>query len=179
MGKTKSCKNGHIYDNNLNECPYCPSKTVIEGATMADSDGSADETSEDKTEVVSSGDSDRTVIHQPEPETSTSDEAGDATGRKLVGWLVSFTWNKEGQDYQLREGKTLIGAENKCDITVGDGEVSAHHATILYRGEKFRIKDEFSTNGTIINGNEITDQVELNDGDTITVGNTEFLFRSI
>ena len=42
-----------------------------------------------------------------------------------------------------------------------------------------RIKDEFSTNGTRIDGNEIEDQIELEDGNTITIGKTDFLFRKI
>ena len=101
------------------------------------------------------------------------------SGRKLVAWLVTFSWDKLGQDYRIFEGKTLIGADSNCDITIGDGEVSGHHATLLFRGGVFRIKDEFSTNGTIVNDQEIVDQLELKDGDSITLGKTEFLFRSI
>ena len=103
----------------------------------------------------------------------------DATGRKLVGWLVSFTWKSDGQDHRLREGKTTLGADSTCDITIPDSEVSGHHSTILYRGEKFKIKDEFSTNGTLIDGNEVEDQTELPDGCTLTLGKTDFIFRKI
>ena len=73
----------------------------------------------------------------------------------------------------------MLGADNKCDIMISDSEVSGHHATILYRSGKFKIKDEFSTNGTLIDGNEIEDQTELEDGNTITLGKTDFLFRRI
>ena len=174
MSENKTCGNGHIYSASEKECPYCPSKTVVEGATVAESNTENNETIQDKTEIISEQASDRTVIHQADPE-STSQSSEPLTGRKLVGWLVSYSWNKEGQDYQLREGKTLIGAGSECDITVGDSEVSAHHSTILYRGGVFRIKDEFSTNGTIINGEEIVDQTEMKDGDKIKSGDLVYL----
>ena len=177
MSDKKKCSNGHLFDDNLDECPYCPAETIVEGDAQLDTD--SDSSSDlDKTEILSGDNPDRTLIHKAESEPSASD-SGSSHGRKLVGWLVSFTWNKEGQDYRLLEGKTLIGADNKSDIILGDSEVSAHHCTILYRSGKFRLKDEFSTNGTLVNDIEIDSQAELNDGDKITVGKTEFLFRAI
>ena len=173
----KICKeNGHKYDSSeYPNCPYCPDKTVVMNTQAVKTN---DTETDDKTEVMSSPSTDKTVIHKPVAEESGSSPSG-SIGRKLVGWLVSFTWNNEGQDYQLREGKTSLGADRKCDIVVGDSEVSGHHATILYRGEKFKIKDEFTTNGTRIDGIEIDDQIELIDGNLITIGATEFLFRKI
>ena len=177
MSDQKTCSNGHLFDNTLEVCPYCPAETVVEGDTQLDKN--ADSTGDlDKTEILSGDNPDRTLIHKAESEPSASGP-GTYHGRKLVGWLVSFTWNKEGQDYQLREGKTIIGADNKCDIMLGDKEVSGHHSTVLYRSGKFKLKDEFSTNGTLVNDIEIDTQAELKDGDKITVGKTELLFRAI
>lgn len=180
----KICKeNGHKYESTeYDSCPYCPNKTVVMNtqakSIRGEEEASPEPGSNKKTEVMSGPSMDRTAIHKP---VSEEKDQGDSalTGRKLVGWLVSFTWNSEGQDYQLREGKTLLGADNTCDIVVGDSEVSGHHTTILNRGGKFRIKDEFSTNGTRIDGNEIEEQTELEDGNTITIGKTDFLFRKI
>ena len=177
MSDQKTCKNGHFFNNNLDECPHCPVETIVEGETQLDTEADTNG-GLDKTEVLSTDNPDRTLIHKAESEAAASD-SGSSQGRKLVGWLVSFTWNKEGQDYQLREGKTLIGADNKSDIRLGDSEISAHHCTILYRSGKFKLKDEFSTNGTLVNDIEIDTQAELNDGDKITVGKPDFLFRAI
>ena len=187
----KTCEeNGHKYDSSEHtQCPYCPDKTEVlntQSASQSDGESSDDKTeamttpepSADKTEVMSGPSADKTAIHKPVADDSGTESTG-STGRKLVGWLVSFSWNNEGQDYRLREGKTMLGADSKCDIVVGDSQVSAHHATILYRGGKFKIKDEFSTNGTLIDGNEIEDQTDLEDGNTITIGKADFLFRRI
>ena len=188
MGIQTCQENGHKYDDSEDsQCPYCPGKTEVINTQSSDGSSNNDKTAVmsdqpmvgDNTEVVSTPSaSDRTAIHKPVEEVQTDSDPG-SSGRKLVGWLVSFSWNKEGQDHQLREGKTTIGADGQCDVRVPDGEVSSHHATILYRNETFRIKDEFSTNGTHIDGNEIVDQTELEDGNTITLGKTDFLFRRI
>ena len=173
-----TCSNGHIYEASLDTCPYCPGgnteeETVLdlEPTALVDNDNTSD-----KTVVMDDARSDKTAIHKPE---SSKDKNESQIGRKLVGWLVSYTWNKEGQDYQLREGKTTIGASPASDICLADSEVSDNHATILYRMNKFRIKDEFSTNGTIIDDKEIEEQAELSDGAQIRIGKTEFIIRII
>ena len=170
MEEQLTCSNGHLYESSYDKCPYCPG----EGADATVAEPATSETGgTEKTEVMDNK-MDKTAIHQE----SESKKGGQVSGRKLVGWLVSYTWNPQGEDYQLREGKTNIGADNSSDICVNDPEVSAHHCTLLYRSGKFRIKDEFSTNGTAINDKEIDEQTELKDGDLIKIGKTELKFRT-
>ncbi len=100
-------------------------------------------------------------------------------GRKLVGWLVSFTIDVNGIDFHLYEGRNLIGGDGGCDIVVqNDRAVSSRHLTILHRMGQFKFKDEFSTNGTFIN-DVFVEEGNLNDGDVIRIGDTVFKFRSI
>ena len=171
MAEQITCTNGHIYESDLSECPYCPKSGQTQETLLDSSAASAQDL--DKTAVKKST-SDKTEIHKPEGQASTPD-----AGRKLVGWLVSFNWDQNGKDYQLREGKTTLGAAPQSDICLPDSEVSDVHATLLYRDEVFRLKDEFSTNGTKVNGEDIIEPAELNDGDVITMGQTELKFRTI
>ena len=100
-------------------------------------------------------------------------------GRKLVGWLVSFTIEANGIDFKLYEGRNLIGSDGGCDIVVSnDRAVSSRHLTILQRMGQFKFKDEFSTNGTFIN-DVFVEEGNLKDGDMIRIGDTVFKFRSI
>ncbi|TAE74941.1 MAG: FHA domain-containing protein [Bacteroidetes bacterium] len=99
-------------------------------------------------------------------------------GRKMVGWLVSFTIDALGIDYKLYEGRNLIGSDDGCDIPVNDDAVSSRHLTILHRMGQFKFKDEFSTNGTFIN-DVFMEEGNLKDGDMIRIGDTIFKFRSI
>ncbi len=98
--------------------------------------------------------------------------------RKLVGWLVSFTIHPNGVDFRLYEGKNTIGSNPTCDVVLNDTGVSGHHLTILYRAGKYRFKDEFSTNGTFVNG-EMVEEGELQDGDILKLGETELRFRTV
>ena len=99
--------------------------------------------------------------------------------RKLVGWLVSFTNDPMGEDYRLYEGKNVIGRDPRVQITIQDSAISATHATIRFLRGKFAIKDEMSSHGTLVNGEDIElNAVYLNDGDLIEVGHTTLKFRS-
>jgi hypothetical protein len=100
--------------------------------------------------------------------------------RKLIGWLVSFTIHPNGVDFRLYEGKNTIGTNPACDIVLQDPQVSGHHLTLLIRPgtNAVRFKDEFSTNGTLINGTPL-DEGTLQDGDIIKIGSTELKFRSV
>lgn len=102
----------------------------------------------------------------------------ESYGRKLVGWLVSFTVDPNGVDYQLFEGRNSLGSKPGCDIVVNDPAVSGHHLTILFRMGHFKFKDELSTNGTFIN-DVFVEEGNLQDGDNIRIGDTIFKFRSI
>jgi len=101
------------------------------------------------------------------------------TGRKLVGWLVSFTIDPNGVDYRLYEGRNSVGSDPGCDIVVrNDASVSGKHLTILNRMGSFKFKDELSTNGTFINDN-FEEEGSLKDGDVIKIGNTVLKFRTV
>lgn len=101
------------------------------------------------------------------------------SGRKLVGWLVSFTIEENGIDFHIYEGRNIIGSDSACDIIVtGDPAVSGKHLTILHRMGHFKFRDEFSTNGTFVN-DVFEEEGNLKDGDMIRIGETIFKFRSI
>jgi hypothetical protein len=95
---------------------------------------------------------------------------------KLVGWVVTFTRNPDGEDYRLRAGRNVLGAHPSCDIVVEDEAVSGVHASIVYRNGRCFIKDELSSNGTFVNGAEIDEPRPLESYDEIRIGNTTLTF---
>ena len=124
-------------------------------------------------------DLDKTIIISNEDDKGDSKEKVNRPTRKLVGWLVSYTLDEMGLDYRLFEGKNVIGSNVDCEVSViQDKSVSGKHATILYRNNKFLLRDEFSTNGTFLNGEIVEENTPvLKDGDIIKVGNTVFKFK--
>lgn len=101
-----------------------------------------------------------------------------AAGR-LVGWLVSFSQQPEGADFRLRAGRNLIGANPSCDIVIDDAAVSGTHASIIWRNGRCYLKDELSSNGTYLNGAEVTEPMPLQSHDEIRVGNVLLTFISL
>ncbi len=100
-----------------------------------------------------------------------------AGGARIIGWMVSFDHNGSGQDYVIRAGKTRIGRARDNEISVFfESKASDLHCTIIWRGGKAAVKDEGSTNGTLVNGEDIgiAGVEPLSSGDTLTIGGSTF-----
>ena len=200
MSKFKKCPNGHTYKADLQECPICNSKrnasipktngqaTQIIASLDGEPFGLKTTTDDEPIEIKDfhidpHKDFSKTMV---EEEVQEEDETGAITNRKevrtaakLVGWLVNYDLDPSGVDFRLFEGRNIIGRDFNCGVCINDSKVSSQHAILLYRNEKFRIKDNLSVNGTIVNGEDIDDDsVILNDGDIIKVGDTVLLFRT-
>ena len=180
----KVCPNGHVFDSGFEKCPYCPSPQLQSKinkniAGLTDTFDSSSGKGKDSTRIMSpesSGqkNSGKTIIISPDNENTLQNNSG----RKLIGWLVSFSHKPEGEDFKLYEGRNLIGGDPKSDVYLSDPAVSSPHCMLLFRGGKIKIKDELSTNGTKVNG-EVIEESELSDGDIILIGKTVLKFRSI
>lgn len=120
----------------------------------------------------------RTVIRRVDP----NGGAGKVTeGRKLVGFLVCYNRYPNGKAFNLYEGRNYIGRDASCDICIpDDNQLSGRHMSIMYRNvdNKFKFRDEQSSNGTFIN-KELKDDGELENYDIIRLGSTLFIFMPI
>ncbi|MCL2041949.1 MAG: FHA domain-containing protein [Bacteroidales bacterium] len=116
---------------------------------------------------------------EPTPKEKPETKKDSRSSRRLVGWLVTYSFDPLGVGFEVYEGLNVIGSGANCNITINDETMSDRHATVLFRAEKYKIRDELSTFGTLVNGEDIeTDAVDLRDGDVITMGETTFLFKS-
>jgi hypothetical protein len=115
------------------------------------------------------------------------DEGGGATGagrapaaplNRIVGWMVSFDHNPHGQEYVIRAGKTRLGRGRDNEVSLFyENMASDLHATIIYRGGQCAVKDESSTNGTFVNGEDIGIGAThaLAPGDVLKIGGSSFV----
>lgn len=203
MSRFKKCPKGHTYQANLPQCPICRTgldqniphassseptqvidsldgepgfRTTTDDATISGAQfGSAFDPRQDFSKTMVEEEVD--VVDQ-EGRVTTRTETRTASSR-LVGWLVTYDLDPYGVDFRLYEGRNIIGKDPSCNVCINDLKVSGQHAILLYRNGKFRIKDNLSVNGTVINGEDIDDDsVLLSDGDIIKVGNTVLLFRT-
>lgn len=106
---------------------------------------------------------------------------GNAPVRKLVGFLVTYNRDPNGRAFNIYEGRNFIGRDPSCDICVPeDDQMSGRHLSILYRNvdNKFKFRDEQSSNGTFVN-KHLLDDGTLENYDIIRAGNTIFIFIAI
>jgi len=66
------------------------------------------------------------------------------------------------------EGKTVLGREANCDISIPVEHLSRRHVEFEVKGGKLLIRDLDSSNGTYLNGNRITESY-AKPGDKIKV----------
>jgi pSer/pThr/pTyr-binding forkhead associated (FHA) protein len=110
----------------------------------------------------------------PPPDVTASPAGAPEAQLQLVKSSISIA-----SEFSVTNGKTL-GRTMENDIIVPDSYVSRKHAKITYEGGGYLIEDVGSTNGTLLNGNEIKGlgKQALKDGDQIQLGTTLFKFKS-
>lgn len=105
-------------------------------------------------------------------------QGGDEGGFPVVGWLVPLNGQNAYQTFRLRGGGTKIGTAPPADIVVNDGFMSTHHCDIHCSPTGFSLIDPGSTNGCYVNDKRVQKH-DLVDNDVITLGKTNFKFKSI
>jgi hypothetical protein len=100
--------------------------------------------------------------------------------RKIVGLLVTYSWRPDGQVYEVREGRNLIGRDPSCDICITEDEtMSATNSHITFR-QNFVIGDMVSMMGTDVNGIPIEQQfTSLESHSLVRAGSTHFTFIAV
>ena len=83
---------------------------------------------------------------------------------------------RPGKPADAPPGSIKIGRANDNDIVINDVLASRHHATLVTTPSGTEIRDNRSINGTFVNGARV-DSAHLNDGDTVTIGNVDLVFR--
>jgi FHA domain-containing protein len=83
---------------------------------------------------------------------------------------------QKGERYDLFGGLSL-GRSPDADVRIDDRYASGIHARVFGRGGAYWVEDLDSTNGTLLNSAELHGEAEIDDGDLIRIGDTEFRFE--
>jgi hypothetical protein len=103
---------------------------------------------------------------------------GDQDGFPIVGWIVALNGQDAYRTQRLKAGLTKIGTAPPADIIVNDGFMSTEHCQITCSPAGFTLHDNGATNGCYVNDRKVQKQ-DLVDNDVITLGKTNFKFKSI
>ena len=83
-----------------------------------------------------------------------------------------------GSAHDVGEG-LVIGRAKGVSIRLSDPLVSGRHARVAPDGDGVVLEDLGSTNGTFLNGAQLSAPAVLNDGDRIRLGESEFVYESV
>ncbi len=86
--------------------------------------------------------------------------------------------HNDGKRHPIGDARLKIGRSTENSVQVIDGQASRYHAEVRYENGQHHIVDLDSTNGTLVNGNQIEKAHALSHGDIIRIGTTEFRYES-
>ncbi|MCJ8328410.1 MAG: AAA family ATPase [Lentisphaeria bacterium] len=83
----------------------------------------------------------------------------------------------ERGEIEITKGELLIGRDDDCDIKIPDGQVSRHHAKLIFDGKKTTLVDLGSYNGSYLNWNPIDEKSDVKHLDVIQIGKNVFVYN--
>jgi hypothetical protein len=109
----------------------------------------------------------------PQPSYQQGPPPHEQLRRRASAMLIVDQTNRR---FDLRTGSNIIGRGSDSDLQLLDQGISRRHLDVQYDGHYATAYDLGSTNGTTVNGHEISSQV-LRHGDVIRVGHTRIVFH--
>jgi hypothetical protein len=103
------------------------------------------------------------------------------TPTRVARVIIASPYMDEPSEVRLEGNEFTIGRAGSSAILLDrDNLTSRHHATLKREGNRYLLFDLRSANGVFVNGQKILveNEYELLDGDHISIGNYELIFRS-
>jgi hypothetical protein len=92
--------------------------------------------------------------------------------------LVILSEGLTGKAHELKVERTTIGRVEDNAFPIPEASVSSHHCEVLLRGSDIVLRDLNSTNGTFINGQQLTGEAVIKSGQIIRLGQVEMRLES-
>lgn len=87
------------------------------------------------------------------------------------------TLDRDGTTIDITVNRSVVGRSSAADVHLPDDDISRQHALVWREAGTVWIADLGSSNGTFINGEPVTDVIDLIDGDRLTFGETTYRLR--
>jgi len=124
--------------------------------------------------IVAPEEGETTETFSPEDADELFDTLDDL-GVHGVALVVRSGGGRAGEVFAPQEESTTIGRSPECGIFLDDVTVSRKHAVVARDGDRWRLEDQGSLNGTFVNRARV-DAAELNDGDELQIGKYRLTF---
>lgn len=147
------CARGHVYEVALGTCPECNREFTP------------------APQQVQFSPPESAPRFHPQPQPPAEAASYQPPKPKAQAWLVS----RDGRNYQLNQGETLLGRSSTNDIQItGDSTVGRQHAKILEQNGHFKIIDLGTKNYTRVNGRILREPMLLEPEDEIQCGDNSY-----
>lgn len=83
----------------------------------------------------------------------------------------------ERREIELSPGESVFGRDSDAAVWIDDASVSRRHARIVVERDGATLEDLGSKNGTLVNGEPVSDRRRLADGDVLGIGRASMVFR--
>jgi predicted Zn finger-like uncharacterized protein len=154
-----------IHNPAFAEKPVAPS--VASDATFARRDAGKKPPYQDTTEQ-----SPIPKRNDPFAPAAPADQPALPAGKRLSLAIINGT--DAGNVYRIEKPRVTVGRSG-ADLTINDTEASRQHAAIEVRDAVIRLEDLSSTNGTLVDGEKITEPVELTNHSEFQIGGTTIM----
>ena len=99
--------------------------------------------------------------------TNTRETQDTATGRAQWSLAGQIDASEPNRTFPIHTSPFTIGRRPDATLSIPTSCISKNHAVIEIHGESITIRDAGSTNGTYVNGEQLTSPIELKNGDLI------------
>ncbi|MCK4726649.1 MAG: FHA domain-containing protein [Anaerolineales bacterium] len=84
-----------------------------------------------------------------------------------------ITRDGDEERYRFDLPEIIIGRDPACDLVLSDSTVSTKHARLTYKHNQWWLEDMKSTNGTMLNEQQVDIPLVVTSGDRFTCGKVE------
>jgi hypothetical protein len=88
---------------------------------------------------------------------------------------MKYRLRYQQHDFELNDGRFMIGRGVDCQLALDDPLVSRNHALLTVSGDSVVVEDLGSRNGVRVNGQKVTDPSPVGHGDRIGIGTQEMV----
>ncbi len=134
---------------------------------------------DESADAPSVADAPTAALSQPPPSPTTGDPPTAMIAAPTVpgppARLVMISPPAPGAEFAFQRMKTRVGRAEDLEVCVNHRSISREHAEFVRDGDRLRLVDLGSANGTRVNGRDVTD-LHVSPGDVIELGQVRFRF---
>ena len=172
------CPNNHYYDDKKNStCPYCEKMNQAQTSEVG--------LNEQLTSYMDpSGMDDNAQLTEGYGEAVSEFEKtigifiDESQNLLTVAWMVCIEGPEKGKSYVIHSGRNFAGRSQNMDIVLSDDDTISRekHFSVVYDPKSIAFYLVSGSGHTYVNGEAVSAEKSLLDGDVIQVGQCKYVF---